>query len=426
MTAARCVTRAELGDLRVSIRLSAFRFLFRRFPLFLHPLSLAYLITDLEVGGVPLHLFRLATALPRDRFRVRVISLAGEGPVGGMLRETGIPVWACRARSVADLAALWRLWRFLRADPPDIVHSLLFHANTAARLVGPMAGVPISRILCEIQTAEVERGWHLILDGLTCRLCACEIGNSPSVVEHLHREAHIPRSRLACEWGAVEVAKYADALPLAREALGLGSDQQVLIWTGRLDPVKGFEEMLAACALVRERHGIKLVLVGEGPYRPVVERLIRQHGLSGDVLMLGRRTDVPRLLKTADVFLFCSRTEGLPNALLEAMAAGLPIVATDVPGCRDLIVHGRTGLLAAKGRPDEIAANLAVLLADADLARRLGLEARRWVGLNADASRLALRWEDRYTAIVGGVGPRSLGRRGLDMLKPNEASELRA
>lgn len=377
------------------------------------PLNLTFLITDLEIGGVPLHLLRLAKAMPRDRFGVRVISLADEGPVGGMLREAGIPVSACRARSAIDVTALWRLRRILRADPPDILHALLFHANMAARVVGPFAGVPVRRILCEIQTAEVERAWHLTVDGLTCRLCWCEIGNSPSVIEHLHRQAHIPKSRLACEWGAVEVARYAEALPQAREALGLSANDRVIIWTGRLDPVKGFEEMLAAFASVRERYPVKLLLVGEGSYRPAVERLVRQHGLTEDVLMLGQRADVPQLLKAADLFLFCSRTEGLPNALLEAMAAGLPIVTTNVPGCRDLIVHGRTGLLATKGRVDEIAANLTTLLDNAGLAQRLGQAAHDWVASNADAGQLASRWERRYRAMMVGARPRSGGHRTL-------------
>ena len=162
------------------------------------PIRLDYLITDLQTGGVPLHLFRLASRLPSERFRVRVISLADVGPVGKKLRAANVPVEACGARSVLDARALFRLFQLLKADPPDILHALLFHANTAARIIGPLAGVNIRHIVTEIQTAETERRWHLIVDNLTCRLCRCEIGNSPSVVEHLHRVGHLPYSRLTC------------------------------------------------------------------------------------------------------------------------------------------------------------------------------------------------------------------------------------
>src|SRR4051812_31049483 len=92
------------------------------------PLRITFLITDLKVGGVPLHLYRLITRLPPEQVRVRVVSLADEGPVGVMLRRAGIPVLGCGARSAADLRALWNLWKILASDPPDLLHAMLFHA----------------------------------------------------------------------------------------------------------------------------------------------------------------------------------------------------------------------------------------------------------------------------------------------------------
>ena len=359
-------------------------------------IRLTYLITDLKVGGVPLHLYRLATRLPKDRVRVRVISLADEGPVGAMLREAGIPVFGCGARSPADVRALWRLWRLLRSEPTDILHSLLFHANVAARLIGPIAGLPIRRIISEIQTAERERRWHLVVDNLTCRLCRFEVGNSPSVIEHLHRHAHLPISRLHSEWGAVDVDAIASARAASRAELGLPDDEPMVVWTGRLDPVKGFEEMLTAFRLVCRRHPARLLLAGEGSYRRRVESLIRENALSDRVLMLGERSDVPALLKAADLFLFCSRTEGLPNALLEAMAAGLPIVATDVPGCRDLIADGERGLLVPAGEAERIAEAVCLLLDDPVGGRAHGTRARRWVRDKLAIGELAGRWMSIY------------------------------
>ena len=363
------------------------------------PIRLTYLITDLEVGGVPLHLYRLATRLASDRFRVRVISLAGEGPVGTMLRRAGIPVFTCGASSAWDAGALWRLWRLLQSDRPDILHALLFHANTAARVVAPLVGLPISRIICEIQTVEQERRWHLVVDNLTCRLCRCEVGNSPSVLEHLHARAHLPRSRLRCELGAVDLEAVVSAEAVSRASLGLPDDEPILIWTGRFDPVKGFEEMLAAFARLGQRRAARLVLVGDGPYRQTVERLIRDMNLSSRVLLTGQRHDVPALLGVADLFVFCSRTEGLPNSLLEAMAAALPIVAVDVPGCRDLILPGKTGLLVPAGDVEAIAQAWETLLASPDRARALGQGARAWVAAHADVRGLVQRWAACYQSM---------------------------
>jgi len=367
-------------------------------------IRLTYLITDLKVGGVPLHVRRLATRLPAERFRLKVISLADEGPVGAMLQQEGIPVFACGARSSTDLAAVWRLWRLLRSDPPDVLHTFLFHANVAARIVGPLAGLPTSRIICEIQTVERERRWHLAADNLTCRLCRCEVGNSPSVVEHLRRKAHVPVSRLYCARGAVDVDLIASARPASRADLGLPADEPVVIWTGRLDPVKGFEEMLGAFRLVCAQRRARLLLVGEGAHRPAVEKLIRDKYLSPRVQLLGERSDIPMLLRAADLFLFCSRTEGLPNALLEAMAAGLPIVATGVPGCRDLIVDGETGLLVRAGSAEAIAQGVGTLLDDPGRGLALGKRAKAWVRTRFDVRHLADRWASFYESVCGQTG----------------------
>jgi len=363
------------------------------------PIRLTYVITDLNMGGVPLHLYRLVKVLPSDRFRIRVISLAERGPVGAMLGEIGIPVLSCRARSQFDASALWRLWKYLCQEPSDLVHSFLFHANVATRIVCLLAGIPTSRLVCEIQTAEQERLWHLIVDNLSCRLCLCEVGNSASVIEHLHRYAHIPKSRLRCELGAVDVDVFASARPLDRKSLGIPDDIPMIVWTGRLDPVKGFEEMLAAVSQVCAVQPVIFVLVGEGPYRTNIECLIRDLGLEKNVILLGQRSDIPSLLKAADIFLLGSRTEGMPNSLLEAMASGLPIVATDVAGCRDLIDGDRTGLLARAGVAEDIALKLLSLLKNQKKAVKLGKEAQSWVREHMDIRQWGRRWISYYESI---------------------------
>ena len=121
------------------------------------PARILYLITDLETGGVPLHLFRLVTHLDRQRFDPRVVSLGRPGPVREMLEQRGVPTSTCDAGHALDFLALWRLRRIVRGFAPDLIHALLFHANIAARLVGPAAGVSPARIINEIQTVEMDQ-----------------------------------------------------------------------------------------------------------------------------------------------------------------------------------------------------------------------------------------------------------------------------
>ena len=364
------------------------------------PIRLTYLITDLEVGGVPLHLFRLATRLPNKAFQIQVISLAGVGRVGRRLQDAGISVWACHARSLFDLRAMVRLRRFLIASRPDVVHALLFHANMAARLIGPTAGIPARRIITEIQTVELERRWHLTVDHLTCRLSRVEVGNSSAVVDHLHENACIPRARLRLMTGGVEFDRFEKASAIARGDIGVPEDAPLLLWTGRLDRVKGFELLLDAFGLVRDSIPAHLVLVGEGEYRSSIERRVAALGLTEAVHLLGRRDDVPSLLKSADVFVFTSLTEGMPNSVIEAMACGLPVVSTDVAACRELIMDGNTGCLVRSRSPRAFADAVIRLWNDRDSATAMAERAKESVRGWFDLKACARRWEHFYRDVI--------------------------
>lgn len=342
-------------------------------------MRILYLITDLEVGGVPLHLLRLASEMKRRGHDVSVASLADVGPVGERLRAAGIDVHACGGCCGMDVRVLGRLKRIIRVAKPDVVHSMLFHANVAARWAGKRAGVPGSRIFCEIQTVEVERKWHLLVDRFTHGGCRFTIGNSPSVVEHLHAKAGIPRDRLRLIRGGIDAGRFDGVAAADRKSLGLPVDARMLLWVGRLDPVKGLDVLIRALAGHVDDSRAHVVLVGDGPIRGQLERLATGTGVEERVHFVGRRDDVPSLLAAADVFAFPSQTEGLPNALLEAMASRCAIVTTDAAGCRDLIEDSRTGLVVPFGDAGALGGALSRLLADVEFGSRLGEAARREV-----------------------------------------------
>jgi glycosyltransferase involved in cell wall biosynthesis len=341
--------------------------------------DILYVITDLHVGGVPLHLFRLVLAMRERGHRVAVASLAAPGPVGEMLETRGVTVEYCGGRGGWDVRVLPRLTSVLRRRQPQIVHSLLFHANLASRLTAPRVGISRSHVICELQTVEVERVWQLRVDRLTWKWCRWVVGNSPSVVTHLARQARIPSSHLRLVRGGIDPAGADGVRPIDRAQIGLGGGERMVLWVGRLDPVKGLEHLLGAFRALPADHRAHLVLAGGGPLHKKLVRIMRSSSLTRRVELLGPRNDVPALLAAADLFVFPSRTEGLPNALLEAMAARCPIVTTDVPGCRDLIVDGRNGLLVPYGDVPALTAAMDRLLTDREEARRLGEAARATV-----------------------------------------------
>ncbi len=367
-----------------------------------------YVITDLEVGGVPLHLLRLACAM-RDRGKsVRVVSLARPGPVGEQLASAGIAVGSCRAAGGWDARVFPRLARLIREIRPRVVHAMLFHANFASRIAARLAGFPADRLICEIQTVEIERRWHLLVDRWTHRGCRFTIGNSPSVIAHLAQHARIPADRLRLIRGGIDVERMDAVAPADRAALGLSAEDRVILWAGRLDPIKGVDVLLRAMALLRRTEPrAVLLLAGDGPIRTELQRQANALNLGENVRFLGMRKDVAALMKCCDVFAFPSRTEGLPNALLEAMACRCAIVTTDAPGCRDLIEHQRTGLVVAPNDEASLASAVARLLGDNSLASALGQAAHRAVTKSWHFARMLDEYAAAYAEADVSAGARS-------------------
>ena len=172
-------------------------------------MRILHVITDLNTGGVPLHLLRLARYLTEQGETVSVVSLSPPGPVSHLLSEAGVATRSCEAAGPWDWRVIDRLASIIGEVRPGIVHSLLFHANIAARFACVLAGFDRRRLICEIQTVEIERRWHLPLEGVTQGLCRWVVGNSPAVVEHLAARAHILRSRPSGPWKPAEFSRLA-------------------------------------------------------------------------------------------------------------------------------------------------------------------------------------------------------------------------
>lgn len=364
------------------------------------PSRILYVITDLLPGGVPLHLYRLATHMSGAGHDVAVVSLAGGGAVADRLTDRGVTVMSCDACCALDWRVFDRLAGYIQQYQPQIIHSFLFHANNAARISCMLTGFPTRRLICEIQTAEIERRWHLWVDRFMHRFSRVTVGNSASVVDHLNRCARIPIGQLALVEGGVDIEAVGRALPYDRAELNVNKNETLLLWAGRLDPVKGLDALIAAVDRVRAAHPVRLLLAGEGEYRPSIERLIQSHKLQSVVTLLGHCDDVHRLMRTADIFAFPSRTEGMPNALLEAMAAGCPVITTRTAGCRDVVIENETGMLVDVDQPEQLAAAITRLIIDRPLANRLAQHAARQGRTRFAISTMFERYADLYAAIA--------------------------
>jgi len=352
------------------------------------------LITDLQIGGTPLAVKRLACGLDRDKFDVHVASLAPVGPVAQELRQNAIPTYALGARGIWDLQVLLRLAALIIKLRPQILHCFLVHANFIGRIVGNLLQVPC--IIASIRTAEQGKNWHLILENLTCRLSRLTLCNSRSVYQHVLRCSHVPASHLRVIPNGVDYDSFAGANQLQLKDLWLNPGRQTFIFVGRLDPVKSLDTLLFALSKLSPDQKWQLLIVGDGPERPRLEDLADKLSIRERVIFLGFRRDIERLLKTADIYVQPSLWEGCSMSVLEAMAAGLPIIASRTVGLVDLVEDGKTGLLAGPSDVNSWSKMLSILLNDSLLAQKLAQAGQKVACQSHSFNQMVRQYENLY------------------------------
>lgn len=368
------------------------------------------LVTDLERGGTPLRLARLARGLREAGLDVHVGCLARPGPVSAELDAGGIPNFGCGARGMREVGALWRLLRHVGRIRPDLIHSTLTHANVAARFAGLVCGVPI---LTSTATIEVERKWHARAERLTRPLDRGHIVNSQAVAEHVCREFHYRRDQVFVVPPSIELpgtpaglgagemslrAGGSDTRAGVRQELGIAKDEFAVLWAGRLDPVKRIDIVLG-CAVRLRGEPFRFLIAGDGPERGKIEQVLRRRD-AGRVQWLGWRDDLDLVMSGADALLLPSRTEGMPNVVLQAMASGLPVVASDLPSLRELSGAEQRLLLVGGADPDSFVAALRALQDDPQRRKDLADWAAGWAVANLDPQHTILAVVRAYQKVL--------------------------
>ncbi len=334
------------------------------------------LIPTMVLGGAEKQLCLLAENLPRDQFDVHVMLLTHDGPRSDRLRQAGIPVTLIGKRFKADPSALFRLRAELRRLKPDIVHTWLFAANSFGRVAARMAGVPhifASERCVDLWKTE-SQFW---IDRRLARFTEAITTNSSGVKDfYVHHGIDPDLFRVIPN--GIEPRS---ATPIDREEvyrrLGVPSDHKLILAVGRLWPQKRYRDLIWAAELLATlREDITLVIIGDGPQRGELLRFRDAVTKPDRVRFAGNRADVEQLLPHADLFWIGSEFEGQSNSLIEAMQAGLAVVASDIPGNRDLVLPGETGRLVELGDAADFARQSGFLLEHREQAARLGEAAR--------------------------------------------------
>ena len=363
------------------------------------------LIPTLDRSGAEKQFTLLATRLPKDEFDVTAIALTRGGPFAEELSSAGIPLVVLGKRSKFDPFAFSRLRSELRRLKPDILHTWLFAANAYGRLY--CAGiVPRAKIVVSERCVDTwKAGWQLWVDrrliGRTDRL----VGNSPSVVE-FYRGLGIPDGKLICIPNGIEAPEVVPLNdPKTREStlreLDFPPESFVVGYVGRLANQKRVEDLIWAVETLRQiRPQLRLVIVGDGPERERLEQFAQDVGVAGHVRFLGHRENVSRWLELFDVFCLASSFEGMSNSVMEAMAAGKPVVASDIPANRELVVHGETGFLVKLADTVGFMQFLRRYIDEPGLAERLGHAGHQRIQQFFGVQRMVDAYADIYRSLL--------------------------
>jgi glycosyltransferase involved in cell wall biosynthesis len=342
------------------------------------PTRIAFCITDLDAGGAERALVQIVTRLDRSHWEPFVFCLSGEGELAAVLRDAGIAVVCLGANRRHGLRVIWRLSRRLAKLRPTILQTFLYHANIAGRLAGKAAGIPL--IVSGIRVAEKRSGFRLWLDRATGWMVARHVCVSQDVAAFSAARGRLPVSKLCVIPNGVDAARLAEAPRADLTQFGIPPASRTLLYVGRLDPQKGPFVLLAAVKDLFPRHPeVHVLMVGEGPLGEKLRAWVAKENLQSRIHFAGRRNDVPSLFRAADLFVLPSLWEGLPNVVLEAMAAGIPTVASRVEGISDLLVDRRTGLIVPPNSPPDLTEAIAEILADPQHALQMAREAQKFV-----------------------------------------------
>lgn len=371
-------------------------------------IKLLTIVTGLTYGGAETQVVRLAQRLLAKNWEVRIVTLLQPQVYVEELTCLGIPVdWLGIRNKCPDLRPVVRLVRLISSWRPHIVHSHMVHANILARLTRLFAPVPV--LICTAHNID-ERGrrgsgwFRTFLYRVTDPLCDLTTQVSRAGLERYVRIRAVPKEKIQYIPNGVDIESFSPNPAIRAKMRKKLYLEKRFVWlaVGRFDPPKDYPTMLCAFSRVVRKHPkAYLLIAGDGPLRPSIEALAKELGISDSVEFLGIRRDVPELMNAADAYVMSSAWEGMPLALLEAHASGLPVVATNVGGNSEIVIDGKTGFLVPPRNPEALAQAMIRLMELPEEEKQImGKLARQHVETNFSLDRVVDLWESLYLELL--------------------------
>jgi len=338
--------------------------------------TILLLITTFDMGGAERVYVQLARGLSNRGYRVIAACLQRRsGRVAEELRESCVEILDLAMSSKSDLGANWRLVQFLRRNHVDVVYTFLIHSHLVGRLAARICKVPV--LISSQQVMLIENRFRKWANRFTARWCAAVVAVSRNVEEYLVHDVGVPRSKVVTIYNAIETEPFEAISPRTVDDRAPGP---CVGYCARLRTEKDHQTLIKAIKSVKERFpGTRLLLAGDGPRRERLERFVKSEHMTESVEFLGHVSDVSSFYSRLDIYVQSSAFEGLPLAILEALACSLPVVATRVAGNEEIIEDGESGRLVEPRNPAALAEAIAWMATHRTEARTMGMNGRKVV-----------------------------------------------
>lgn len=355
-----------------------------------------HIIPELNVGGTEKQLLLVLPELP-DTYIHEVVCLMGHGAIGDALEKRGVKVHYLNGTGNSDLRIPFKLWSLLRRKKPAAIVTYLIYADIVGRIAAPLAGI---RTVIESHRSHLfgPAWWHMV-DKYTRRLVSHYTCQTNATKQLLHNKLSIPRDSITAIPNAVVLASHGPVS--VRSDLGIAQEDIVITSVANLKPEKDLGVLLEAFEdAYTSNPNAHVLLVGDGPERSKLEKQILSYQSKHHIHFLGLRDDVKSILYDSDIFVLPTRIEGMSNAILEACAAGLPCVTTNIPTIKDLIIDGKTGFLISPGDVTQLASFLKQLVRDTGMRQSVGSAAKDYVEQHHSVEAISSAWNSLFKVLI--------------------------
>lgn len=365
-------------------------------------IKICYVIGQLSMDGAERQLYELVRGINKEKFFPVVISLSQGGYWAKEIRDLNIQVIEIPRKKNKEFARLIKLIKLFTTIKPDIVHTYMFPANCYGRIAAIICKVPII-IASERNLPEIGKDknlYKIFVDKLLVRFSHGIICNSYKASDLLINKYSFNKNKVFTVHNGINVSDFYKQRFSNKNNLS----PKVIGTIGRLYPQKNhrlFLDMAKAVLDKSENGNIKFVIVGEGPLKSELKNYSRKLDIENSVVFTGKRIDIPELLNNMYIFVMTSLYEGLSNTIMEAMLAGLPVVATDVGGNNELIVNGETGFLCTSNDAIALAEKIIGLINNEGKAKQMGGRGEKRIIDKFGIQRMIKETEGVYTKLLG-------------------------